>query len=65
MNTKFLTVDEAARALRLSPSTIRYHVRKGRLQSVRIPGSSRSLGIVAADIDAIIAGKSAQVGGVK
>lgn len=63
MKKKFWTVDEAAKALRLSPSTIRYHVRKGRLQSVRIPGSSRSLGIVADDIAAIIAGKSAQCGG--
>ena len=53
------TVQESIELTGLTAQGLNYHARKGRIRRAYIPGSSRALGYVAEDIDAIIKGKAA------
>lgn len=44
----------AASLLGIVVATLKYHIRKGRIRRVMIPGSKYSLGVVAADVRAIL-----------
>lgn len=47
-----ITRQEAARLFKVKPNTIDYHARLGRLQRVKIPGSSRAVGFTRASVEA-------------
>jgi hypothetical protein len=49
-----MTCAEAAAALRITKSTLHYHIRHGRIRRAVIPGAKRAVGIVAADVRAIL-----------
>jgi len=51
--------DEAARLLGFSKTSLQNAIRAGRIRRVRIPGSSRGRGVVAADVRAILNGEEA------
>ena len=53
------TVAEAIKLTGLTSQGLNYHARKGRIRRAYIPGSSRALGYVAEDIEAIVKGKAA------
>lgn len=52
-----MSIRQAAGLLGCTTTAVQYHIRKGRLRRVAIPGASRSRGLVAADVRAIVAGK--------
>ena len=53
-----MTVAEAAKLTGLTPQGLNYHARRGRIRRAYVPGSTRALGYVAADIRAIIEGRA-------
>lgn len=57
-SSKPYTVEEAVRLTGLSPQGLNYHARRGRIHRAYIPGSSRAIGYVRADIDAIVEGRA-------
>lgn len=54
-----MSVDEAKKLTGLTAQGLNYHARRGRIRRAYVPGSSRSLGYVAADIRAIVEGRAA------
>lgn len=54
-----MSVAEAVKLTGLTAQGLNYHARKGRIRRAYVPGSSRSLGYVAADIRAIVEGRAA------
>ena len=60
-----MTQSEAAAALRISISTLRYHIQQRRIRRVQIPGAKRSIGVVADDIRAILSPIPKDNGGAK
>lgn len=53
-----MSVDEAKKLTGLTAQGLNYHARRGRIRRATIPGSTRSLGYVAADIRAIVEGRA-------
>ena len=51
-----MSVAEAVKLTGLTPQGLNYHARRGRLRRATVPGSSRAIGYVRADIMAIIQG---------
>lgn len=49
-----MSCKDAAAALNISKSTLQYHIRHGRIRRAKIPGAKKSLGVLAADIRAIL-----------
>lgn len=49
-----MSYTEAASALRISVPTLKYHIRKGRIRKVMIPGAKYAIGVIAADVRAIL-----------
>ncbi len=45
---------DAAALLNITPSTLHYHIRHGRIHRVTIPGAKKALGVSVADIRAIL-----------
>lgn len=45
--------DDAA-LLNITKSTLQYHIRHGRIRRATIPGAKKSLGVIAADVRAIL-----------
>jgi len=54
-----MSCDEAARLLGFSKTSLHNAIRAGRIRRVRIPGSSRGRGVVAADVRKILDGEAA------
>lgn len=54
---------EAAAALGISVATLKYHVAKGRIRRAMIPGSSKAVGVIAADVRAILSPAATTNGG--
>ena len=52
---------DLAKLLHVSGKTLDFHARKGRLQRVMIPGSSRSWGYSRASVDAFLAANGGEV----
>lgn len=49
---QIITRADVARIFHKSPKTIDYHARNGRLQRVKIPGSSRAVGFTRESVEA-------------
>lgn len=54
-----MSVAEAVKLTGLTPQGLSYHARRGRIRRAYVPGSTRALGYVAADIRAIVEGRAA------
>ena len=54
-----MSVEEAVRLTGLTAQGLNYHARRGRIRRAYVPGSTRALGYVAADIRAIVEGRAA------
>jgi len=44
----------AANLLGISVDTLKYHIRKGRIRKAMIPGAKYAIGVIAADVRAIV-----------
>lgn len=51
-----MSVRDAVKLTGLTPQGLNYHARKGRIRRATVPGSSRAIGYVRADIMAIVKG---------
>lgn len=49
-----MSCGDAAALLNITKSTLQYHIRHGRIRRATIPGAKKSLGVIAADVRAIL-----------
>lgn len=56
---------EAAAALGIGVATLKYHVAKGRIRKAMIPGARKAVGVIAADVRAILSPAATTEGGAR